>query len=390
MIKLKRALNIILKHSNLSGMEKVNLLETPGRVLAEDICSDIDLPPFDRSAMDGFAVSAMDRSAVFEIIEDIPAGKIPEKKIKTGQCARIMTGAPLPEGADKVVKVEDTKQIAAGKIKITRQESRGNVSPKGEDVKKGERILKKGTEIRPQEVAALASAGRAAVKVYRQPGVTVISTGSELVEPGQKPKTGQIRDSNSPMLLAQLKRMGIAGNCPGIARDNFKETARLIGKALKTSDILILSGGVSAGDYDFVREAFSNCGVKLLFDKIAVQPGKPTSFGVKGKKLVFGLPGNPVSSFLIFELLVRPLIDKMSGRKPEQRFSEHFLAGDFARRHPEREQYYPVVVKKGSVFPLDFHGSAHMLALARANGLMRISRGVKQLSRGEKVNVRPI
>jgi molybdopterin molybdotransferase len=203
MINSKRALNIILKHSDPLGHEQVGLSATLGRVLAEDVRSDVDIPAFDRSAMDGFAVNSRDRSQVFEIIENIPAGKVPKKTIKPGQCARIMTGAMLPKGADKVIKVEDTR-VSGSKLQVASYTNKANISWRGEDVKKGQQILKKGSKIRPQEAAMLATVGKSKVKVTKLPRVAVVSTGSELVEPSQKPKLGQIRNSNASMLLVQL------------------------------------------------------------------------------------------------------------------------------------------------------------------------------------------
>jgi molybdopterin molybdotransferase len=390
MLKPSHAIKIILKHSRPMGIEKVDLSHTLGRVLAEDVASDIDIPAFDRSAMDGFAINSKDGSEVFEIIEDIPAGRVPKKKVKRGQSARIMTGAMLPRGADKVIKVEDTKLISNFKFLISNFENKSNVSKRGEDVRKGSIILKKGTKIRPQEAAMLASVGKPRVLITKKPKVTVISTGSELVEPSQKPGFSKIRNSNSSMLLVQLKRRDIEGKYLGIARDNFAATKKLVKKGLKESDILLLSGGVSVGDYDFVRDVLRSCGVKVHFNKVAIKPGKPTVFGTKGKKLVFGLPGNPVSVLVIFELFVVPAIDRIVGRKTKEKLWPMKLLKDFDRRDIKREQYYPVRITETGAIPLEFHGSAHIHALTQAEGIMQIKRGVKSLKKGTVVIVRPI
>ena len=352
MIKPDQALKIILSQAQVLGVEAVTLNQSLGRVLAEKIYSDLDIPAFNRSAMDGFAVNSKDTSKVFEIIEDIPAGYVPRKKIRFGRCSRIMTGAMLPRGADKVVKVEDTK-LAANGLQLTAFEKKTNVSLKGEDVKNGQLILEKGTKIRPQEAAMLATVGKTKVKVWRQPIVAVISTGSELVEPNQKPKLGQIRNSNASMLLVQLKQRGIDGKYLGIACDNFAATRKLVQKGLET-DILLLSGGVSVGDYDFVKEVLTSCGVKLHFNKVAIKPGKPTVFGTLGKKLVFGLPGNPVSVLVIFELFVVPALDKIVGQQTKSKFKRMRLLKDFSRRDTKREQYFPIRMRGTENFILRF------------------------------------
>ena len=407
MINSKKALKIILNLSKSLGSETISIENSLSRVLTENIYSDINMPPFDRSAMDGFAVNSKDSSEVFEIIEDIPAGKVPKKTIKFGQCARIMTGAMLPKGADRVIMIEDSEPATERRGSFSFKEPRrlasgstkSNVSKLGEDIKAGELILKKGTKLRPQEAAMLATVGKTKVKVWRQPIVAVISTGSELVEPNQKPKLGQIRNSNASMLLVQLKQRGIDGKYLGIACDNFAATRKLVQKGLET-DILLLSGGVSVGDYDFVKEVLTSCGVKLHFNKVAIKPGKPTVFGTLGKKLVFGLPGNPVSVLVIFELFVVPALDKIVGQQTKSKFKRMRLLKDFSRRDTKREQYFPIRMRgtensfSGSepigVEPLAFHGSAHMQALTRANGIMQIKRGIKQLKKGAIVNVRPI
>ena len=379
-----------MKSTPKPQVEQVPLLDSLDHILAENVYSDIDMPPFDRSAMDGFAINSKDTSKTFEIIEDIPAGYVPKKCVGKGKAARIMTGAMLPTGADKVVKVEDSERISNIEFRISNIEDKSNISQKAEDVKKGQLILKRGTLIRPQEAAMLATVGKTSVKVYRQPKVAVISTGSELVEPSKRPKPGQIRNSNGSMLMLQLKRLGIQAKYLGIARDNFNSTVTLIKKALKDADIVIMSGGVSVGDYDFVEKALKKCGVKILFNKVAIQPGKPTTFGVKGKKVVFGLPGNPVSSQVIFELLVGPFIDKLVGRAVKDKFKRYKLLADYKRRNAKRELYIPVIFKGDGVLPVEYHGSAHMLAMTKAQGIMRIPVGMNHLEKESMVHARLI
>jgi molybdopterin molybdotransferase len=275
-------------------------------------------------------------------------------------------------------------------LRVARYENKSNIAKRAEDVKKGQLILMKGTKIRPQEAAMLASVGKEIIKVAKKPKVAVISTGSELVEPSIKPGPGQIRNSNSSMLLIQLKKRGIDGKYLGIARDNFSMTKRIIERGLKKADILLLTGGVSVGDYDFVREVLKSCRVKIHFNKIAIKPGKPTVFGTRGSKLIFGLPGNPVSVLVVFELFVVPAIDKIVGRMAKTCFHEMKLLSDFERRDVKREQYYPVTISNRGANLINFHGSAHMQALTLADGVMLINRGIKSIKKGEIVLVRPI
>ncbi|OGC11200.1 hypothetical protein A3K48_01580 [candidate division WOR-1 bacterium RIFOXYA12_FULL_52_29] len=391
MIKATKALNIVLGQVCSLGLETLPVSAALGRVLAKNIYSDVNIPPFNRSAMDGFAINSKDPAEVFAVIEDIPAGKVPGKTIKSGECARIMTGAMLPKGADQVIRVEDSIKEPANKVKMRRSVAgRKNVAQRGEDVKKGELVLRSGTLIRPQEVAMLATVGKTNVKVVRLPKVGVISTGSELVEPIFKPTTGQIRNSNGPMLIAQLQRLGIEANYLGIAKDNIKATKAMVAQGLRENDILILSGGVSVGDYDFVKEVLQDCGVKIIFNKVAIKPGKPTVFGTKRNKLIFGLPGNPVSVLVVFELFVAPAISKMIGKESPEAFISLPLITDHSCKSSKREQYQPVLIKQGGVQPIDFHGSAHMFALTKANAIMRIKSGTNELKKGTIIDVRPI
>jgi len=388
----KKALNIILSQAKILGIEEVNISDSLGRILAQKIYSDTDMPPFNKSGMDGFAIKSNDKSETFEIIEDIPAGYVPQKKITKGKCSRIMTGAIVPQGADIVIPVENTIHITKNTIHITKFPQKPNIAKKGEDVKKGALILNPACEIRPQEIAIFAAAGKATVKVYKLPKISIISTGSELVEPNEIPQKGQIRNSNGPMLLAQLKRLGIKGNYLGIAKDDFETTKQLIEKGLEESDILILSGGVSVGDYDFVKGALKECEVEIIFDKIAIKPGKPTTFGIKGNKYVFGLPGNPVSAFIIFELFIVPFIEKLTNQYITDKFKEFILGEDFERKKVDREEYIPVIIfgnTEPNIYLTKFHGSGHLHSL-RVNAIMRIPKGVKQIKKGEAVYVRSI
>ncbi len=391
MISFEKALSIVMAAERRVGAETVPFTRTLGRVLASDALSDIDMPPFNRSSMDGFAVRKADIHLDLEVIETIPAGKSPQKKIGKGQCSGIMTGAMVPDGADCVVIVEDTVTLPSGMIRISNHVIKENISYRGEDVKKGGIVLRQGRIINPEDIAVLASTGNTSVIVSRMPEVAVISTGSELIEPYATPVGSQVRDSNSYQLIAQIARTGANGRSYGIAEDDEAATLSLVRKAIEENDIVILSGGVSMGDYDFVPSVFKKAGVNIQFDRIAVQPGKPTTFGIHPDALVFGLPGNPVSSFLQFELLVRPLIYKIMGSYWDPIKISLPMKEKYSRRASERMGLIPVVITKDNmVSPVEYHGSAHISAIPFADGIIMIPLGRNTIEKGELVSVRPV
>jgi molybdopterin molybdotransferase len=390
MISFEKALSIVLAAERRVEMESVPFTRALGRVLASDALSDIDMPSFDRSSMDGYALRKTDMHIDLEVIETIPAGKIPQRKIAKGRCSRIMTGAMVPEGADRVIMLEDTETLSNGLIRIKNPLSKDNISFRGEDVKKGDVVLSQGRMIRPEDIAVLASTGNISVTVSKMPEVAVISTGSELIEPYSTPVGSQVRDSNSYQLMAQIERAGASGRYYGIAKDDEEETLSVVSKAIDENDIVILTGGVSMGDFDFVPSVFSRAGVDIQFDSIAVQPGKPTTFGIHPDALVFGLPGNPVSSFMQFELLVRPLIYKRMGYNWRPLSINLPLKERYRRRSSERMGLIPVALTEDNmVSPVEFHGSAHISAIPFADGIIMIPAGKETLEKGEFVSVRP-
>jgi molybdopterin molybdotransferase len=392
MIHLDKAFEIVMSFAFLTGTESVSFSDSLGRILAEDIISDIDMPPFNKSTMDGFACRKEDINHELRLIETIPAGKVPGKKISVDQCSKIMTGASLPAGADYVFMVEDSKVMASGMIKCTAGPfKKDNIAWKGEDARKGEILLKTGKQIRPQDIAVMAAVGHSAVVVRKLPGVAVISSGNELVEPDKKPGRSQIRNTNAYQLLAQIHRAGGAGKYYGIAPDEEKTTLKIISKAIAECDLVLISGGVSMGDFDFVPSVLERAGVTLHFLKIAVQPGKPTVFGTSSKALVFGLPGNPVSSFMQFELLVRPLISKMMGYKWHPIDVIFPMKDRYTRRSSDRLALIPVVITdEGLVEPVEYHGSGHVSALPDADGIIAVPVGKQIIEKGEQVSVRQI
>ena len=392
MIPFDKAFNIVLGSVKQQEVEVVTLHLSLGRVLAEPIFSDMDMPPFNKSAVDGYACRKADTSSMLEVLEIIAAGQTPTKAIGENQCSKIMTGAMIPEGADCVLMVEDTEQVDSNHIKYKSNKVKSNICYLGEDVRANDKVLSPGVVIQPQHIAVMAAVGHSQVKVYRKPIVAILSTGDELVEPSQKPRIGQIRNSNGHQLVAQVIRAGGEPNYLGIVEDTEQATFDAIKKALDTSDMLLLTGGVSMGDFDFVPAVLTRCGVELLFDSVAVQPGKPTTFGKSNNgKLVFGLPGNPVSSFTQFELLVRPAMHAMMGGTPTAQFEARTLAADYTRKRADRLAFVPVVINEsGEVSPTEYHGSAHIFSLPNAHAIMAVPLGVNDLKKGDKVDVRSI
>jgi molybdopterin molybdotransferase len=390
MIRIEEAYKLVTGAVEPMGTEKIDIKGSLHRVLAEDVISDVDMPPFNKSAMDGYACKEKDLDKPLEIIESIPAGKAPEKRVENWQCSEIMTGAPVPEGADCVIKVEDTLINAEGMVVFRGKTGSLNIAYKAEDVAKGELLIPKGTFLEPQHIAILASTGYASPLLARKPRVAIISTGDEIVEPDQQPGLSKIRNSNAYQLMAQLTKCGVIPEYMGIARDEKEATYELISRAMKNHDVTILSGGISMGQYDFIPEVFEELGVEVLFKTIAIQPGKPTLFGKLGNKRIFGLPGNPVSAFNTFELLVRPYLRMSMGGESGWKVLQLPMGKTYSRKKSERDSFIPVKIEDGRVFPKDYHGSAHIQALIDADGFIMIPIGSTELKEGDTVDVRQI
>ena len=390
-ITFDEAYKIVMSCVSEIGAESIDFIGSLNRILAEDIASDMDMPPFNKSTVDGFACRKADLDHELEIVETVAAGMQPMKTVTKKQCSRIMTGAVIPEGADLVFMVEDSTILPSGKVKFNGSFTKENIAFKGEDIKIGETVIKKGKLIRPQEIAVMASVGCTSVLVSRKPLVAVISSGDELVEPISKPGLSQIRNSNAYQLLAQLLSAGALGKYYGIAKDDKEATFELVKQAISECDIVLLTGGVSMGDFDFIPAVLEQAGVKILFSRINIQPGKPTTFGKHADALVFGLPGNPVSSFTLFELLVRPVICRMMGYYLNPAIIQLPMKESFSRRLAERQAFIPVVITPdGFVSPVEYHGSAHISALSLADGMITLQAGVKTIEKGEIVGVRQI
>jgi len=387
MISFEKAFAIIMNSAFTLETESVKLNRSYGRVLAHDIQSDTDMPPFDKSAMDGYACRRADLQEPLSIIEIIPAGHPPLKTVQKNECSKIMTGAIVPRGADCVVNVENTKTIPGNKVVITDGNIPDNICYQGEDIKRGEVVLRRGALILPQHIAVLVNAGISNVPVYRKPRIGIITTGSELKEPEASLPAGSIRNSNSYQLIGQVQRMFIEPEYLGIAGDTEEALTLLIRKALQEKDVVLVSGGVSMGDYDLVPAVLKANGVNLLFDRVAMQPGKPLTFGTKDKTAIFAFPGNPVSTFLPFEIMAKPFIYKLMGHDYLPKTFPLVAGDDFKRKSGDRKAFAPVKIIKGKVFPVEFHGSAHINALCPAEGFISFPVGVLKINKGEIIDV---
>lgn len=395
---LHEAQRIVLEATAPLGLEKVSILDTLGRVLGEDIVAERHNPPWDNSAMDGFAVRAEDikqdhaisKPVTLAIIEDVPAGKMPTKSVGPGQAIRIMTGAPIPNGADTVVKVEDTEHTPDS-VRIFKPEPRGsNIRPQGEDVKKGDCIISKGTPIRSGEAGMLAILAKSFVLVYQRPRVAILSTGDELADLDERFSDEKIINSNSYGIAAAVQEAGGVPILLGIARDNPAALKEKISHGLN-ADILVLSGGVSMGDYDFTKAVFRDLGAEMNFWKLAIRPGQPLAFGKIQGKLAFGLPGNPVSSMVTFEQLVRPAMLKLSGARGYGRpLVQALFQEKFSKRTDRRHFLRGVLWREGGVFKVRTtgdQGSGILTSMVKANCLIDIPVEVERVNPGDPVTV---
>ena len=387
LISVEEAEKIIAAVPVTVRAEAVPLLAAQNRILAQDIASPFAIPEFDKSAMDGYAYISADQSPFFKVVETIAAGTPPRLTVTTGHCAKIMTGAMLPLGADRVVKRECTRE-KNGSMTIIAEDRKRNIRYKGEDLQAGQLVLAKGTLLHAAQIALLASLGIAEVPTARLPLVGIITTGSELVEPGNSLGPGQIYNSNYYSLAAQVNACGATPLAMGRIADNLETTTSLIASHLSQCDLLIISGGVSAGDFDFVPAAMKRAGVTLHFEKIAVQPGMPTVLGSKGSKIVFGLPGNPVSTFVIFEIFIKPLLLRLMGHDYQPLIVPALLTEAFNRSGAARTAFVPVRYSGGQATILAYHGSAHLHALSQANALLRVAAGQLSIPAGSTVDVR--
>src|SRR5215510_2272277 len=397
MITVDKALAIVLDNVDVLDSEAIAIDAANGRILAEEIRADIDLPPFDRARMDGYALRARDAGvapAKLRVICEIAAGAQFDQEVGPGEAVKIFTGAPLPKGTDSVQKVEVTR--ANGQtVEILESVKLGQfVTTRGSEVIAGEMVAPPGSEIGPAELAVLASFGYASVRVGKRPRVAVLSTGSELVPVTAKPTAAQIRNSNSYTLAAYAQRAGATVDLFDTVQDTEEATRNALLEASDDRDIVITSGGVSMGDYDLVKAALKEIGAAIFFDRVIIRPGKPIVFAKRGTTFFFGLPGNPVSTSVTFNVFVRPAIRRMLGDSlPESRRVQAFLSTSI-KDSSSRRSYLPgrLFIEEGRamVESLKWGGSSDLVAFMKANALIIVREEVHEIAAGKQVEVMPL
>ncbi|MDQ0427231.1 molybdopterin molybdotransferase [Planomicrobium stackebrandtii] len=393
-IPVAEAVKKVIGQAQLLGTEMVSLDQSYNRILTEPIIAKHPVPPFDRSPYDGFAIiskysigASGDNRIKFTVIDHIGAGSVSEKLLSGNEAIRIMTGAPLPKNADAIVMFEQTvesKDSFTIRKPFTPLE---NVSQKGEDIKQSETVIERGNLIHPGTVALLATFGYAQVCVSKQPIVGILSTGTELLDVADKLVPGKIRNSNGPMIAAQLARMGILCKTYGLSADKLDKSFEIVKKAAEETDCLITTGGVSVGDFDFLPAIYERLGAQILFNKVAMRPGSVTTVAVADNKYLFGLSGNPSACFTGFELFVRPALLKMMGA--EKLYLPHttaILGEDFTKANPFT-RFIRAVYDGHTIKPAGFNKSNAVASIAKGNALIVLPDGTRGFKSGDTVDV---
>jgi molybdopterin molybdotransferase len=397
MISVGKALKTILASARLMGTEKINILDAQRRAIAENIYAGRDIPSVDNSAMDGYALRAADtRGATpkkpvwFKIIEEIPAGKIPRKKLRSKEAARIMTGAIIPGGADAVIRQENTRREGNLVAVLTPVARKTDIRFAGEDVRKGELVIHKNSVLGAAQIGMLAALGKKSVLVYKKPRVAIMATGDELVDIDTNPSPGKIVNSNSYSLATLVDDCGGVPVILGITRDNKSALKQKFSTALK-NDVIISSGGVSVGDYDLVKDIMANMGNSMYFWQVAMRPGKPLAFGaIKGVPL-FGLPGNPVSTMVSFEQFVRPYLLKIQGHRNIFRPVLKAISAENLEKKAGVKNFLRAIVKREKdkyiVKTTGNQGSGILKSMVTANALIILGEKETKIKKGDKVTV---
>lgn len=385
MLSLAAALMEIQSRITVVEKESVDFSHALGRVLRDDVLADADMPAFDRSAMDGYAVCGNESN--YEQVGAVRAGEETNLILQSGQCARVFTGSKVPQGTTQVI-MQEHVAVENNRVRVTQAQSAIHIRRRGEEAKKGDRVLASGIRLRPAELAILASVGATQPSVSRLPRVAHLVTGNELVDPEETPQGMQIRDSNSVLIHSLLKQSGLAGE---ITQSRLGDDEEKIYQWLKAqceaADVLLISGGASVGAYDFARPVLSKLGFTLHFEQVDLRPGKPSIFATRGKQVAFAIPGNPVSHFAVFHLLIRPALEALAGLKPETREGAGRLATDFSCKPNARTTYWPAVWSAGregiELHPLKWQSSGHVAGLAGATALLEIVSGQGPFRQGD-------
>jgi molybdopterin molybdotransferase len=389
MITFSAYLSMLTSVLPLGRKEKVSINKSLGRVLAEDIQANIDQPPFDKSAIDGYACARKDLPGPLVVVGQIAAGAYVEAVAGPQQCYRIFTGAPVPPGADCVIMQENTALDPLGNVLFTQKETKNNICYQGEDIKAGEVAIKAGAMIQPQYIAVMAGFGITEPVVYSKPRVAIICSGSELVEPEVKPGKAMIRNSNAYQLMGQLWEINMEADYLGIVADKKEELGNSIRNAVGKYDVLIVTGGVSVGDYDFMPGVLASLNATVHFSSMNIQPGKPVLFATLGNTYILGLSGNPVSSYLQFLLVAKPLLFRLSGCTGSAlKLTRTLLAETIKRKKGNRKLYIPVtLLPSGFARPVPFNGSAHITALTGADGFAILDEDVNEILENQLINI---
>ena len=397
MISVAEAIRVVEAQTAILSSESVALADACQRFLAEDVIADSDLPPFDRSQMDGYAVRASDTENApvrLRIVGESAAGDGWHQEMKAGQAVRIMTGAPVPAGADSVQQVELTRDLSPELVEIQRAVQLGrSIVTRGSEVKQGATVLKAGEQINPAILATLASFGYANVKVGRRPRVAVLATGSELVAVDKRPGRDQIRDSNNYSIASYAELAGAQVERLPLAGDDVSLLKRQVRAVAERSDVVVTSGGVSMGVYDFTKAALQDLKCEIFFERVALRPGKPTVFArLPNGTLVFGLPGNPVSVSVTFNLFARTAILRLQGAKQPRLIEQYAILAQDVKGAEERESYLPASLRTDTagqlvVEPLKWGGSSDFVAFTQATALLIVAAGVQKQAAGSVVKV---
>ena len=393
MIKLCKALDVVLDNASLLESETIPLNEALNRVLAENINSKDNLPPFNKSSMNGYALKSTDTGegqSKFKIVGSIKAGDVPRTEIKKGEAIKIMTGAAVPKGADAVIQIEKVK-TCKDELEVCGKVCEGkNVLMEGEEIKKGDSVFERGTFLRPSEIGMLASLGYGRVQCYRKPKIIIITTGDELVGVDDKITEGKVRNCNEYALVALSKNLNVSVKSYGIVEDQKEKILGAVKNALEEGDIVITSGGVSVGDYDFIEDVLHEIGADIKFTSVEVKPGKPVTFATFKNKLFFGLPGNPLSVINTFEIFAAPAVKKMMGRKDVINDEFPVILEDDFKSKGDRDNYIYVNIEKkdGKYYARNtgMQSSNALFTLTRSNGVIIIKKGIKSVRAGDILN----